>query len=607
MSGHDPLALADWQRIRRYAVPTWMIAECTEARERGDWRAACEAALVDVRVDDPAPVAELLAGLAPDLLRWHLPRALGGSTELAGPKSYVLAPDGPVGPGTPVLVARVPPRVPGADPLILEAMPAGAIDGDLIFPVPSYLWDARRAAGLGAVARPSAGSAPRPASIAAARPPGSAALPSTGAAGGDLAACLEEWTAAGWSFGDDDSDDWRPREAALLSRLDPVSTAGELRRVTAQFGRRSWGIWADHYREELRFRADGDRLRITTGWNVPSQPNSLRAVPCLHPGLLRPSIDLDLLQRGLIGPDDLHPLVRGALFPRAVRSPALPSAEMRPAAGRGGAVRGGAVRGGIVPVRGSAATGADAGCAGVRSAGDGTAVPVDAGRAGAGFAGGGASARPVAGIVPTWFGDEERIRVRCGNGWHRISVRNGRLALPEHTEAERGRERTLRALGGVSGGCFNAELAWNGGGDTPPPKRLRAYRRDLWLRMRHGGTRTVLALLDAGMDPHIRDGRGRTLLHRMHGFDHVRLLPRLLAEGLDVNTRDRVESTPLFEAVMYRWPPDLVIALVEAGADPRLKTVYRSPLDVLDEIESSGSAHGDRRWHDVTTYVRERA
>jgi hypothetical protein len=517
MSGHDPLELADWQRIRRYAVPAWMIAECTEARLRGDWRAACEAALVDVRIDDPAPVAGLLAGLAPDLLRWHLPRALGGSTELASEKSYVLAPDIPIGPGTPVLVARVPPRVPGTDALILEAMTAGEIDADLIFPVPPRLWDARHAAGLGAAARPSS------------------SVPA-----GDLPACLEAWAAAGWLFGDEETGDWQPRDTGLLSRLDPVLTAGELRRVAARFGRRSWAIWADHYREELRFRADGDQLRITPGWNVPSQPNPLRAVPCLHPGLLRPSVDLDLVQHGRISPGDLHPLVRDALFPP----------EAAPAAADPGAAR--------------------------------------------------------AGIVPAWFGDEELIRVRCGTGWHRIRVRNGRLTLPEHTETERRRERSLRALGGTSGGCFNAELAWNGGGD-PPPKRLRAYRRDLWLRMRHGGTRTILELLDAGMDPHIRDGRGRTLLHRMHGFDHVRLLPRLLAEGLDVNTRDRVDSTPLFEAVLYRWPADLVIALADAGADPRLKVLNRSPLDVLDEIESSGDARGDRSWQAVTAYVREKA
>jgi hypothetical protein len=558
MSGYDPLALADWQRIRRYAVPAWMIAEATAARQRGDWRGACEAALVDVRIDDPSPVAGLLSGLAPDLLRWHLPRALGGSTELAAEKTYVLAPDGPVVPATPVLVARVPAGLPGADPLVLEAMQAGEIESDLFFPVPPRLWDARRAGELRALARPS------PAAAAGA----------------------EAWATDGWLFGEDDGPAWQPRDESL-SPLDPVLTARELRRSAAQFGRRSWAIWAGRYREEMRFRADGDRVRITTAWGLGSEPNPFRAVPCLHPGLLRASVDLDLVGHGLIDPDDVHPLVREALFPPAgsreaasVPSPAagvpflttavpsltapVPSTSTQVPSPSGASPN----RVSAVPDRGSVAT-----------------------------------PRPDTEIVPAGFGEEQLIRVRCGTGWHRISLRNGRLTLPAHTDAERQRERSLRAFGGVSGGCFTAELSWHGGDETPPPKRLRVYRRDLWLRMRHGGTRTVVALLDAGMDPHIRDGRGRTLLHRIRGFDHTRLLPRLLAAGLDVDARDQTNSTALFEAVLHRWPADLIIALVDAGADPRLTSRGQSPLDLLDD----GEVRDDAEWRSVTAYLRERA
>lgn len=35
--------LAVWRRVRRYAVPAPMISAGTEAREAGDWRAACAA------------------------------------------------------------------------------------------------------------------------------------------------------------------------------------------------------------------------------------------------------------------------------------------------------------------------------------------------------------------------------------------------------------------------------------------------------------------------------------------------------------------------------------------------------------------------------------
>ncbi|MFC9586231.1 hypothetical protein ACFVJ8_25890 [Streptomyces yangpuensis] len=108
-----------WQRIRRYAVPGWMIEQATAHRLAGDWRAACAAAAVDVDFDLPdiearygtavaAAVAEDLRHLAPDLLRWHLPRLLGGRTTIAPDLRIVLATyDGPGGPAlsvtTPVM------------------------------------------------------------------------------------------------------------------------------------------------------------------------------------------------------------------------------------------------------------------------------------------------------------------------------------------------------------------------------------------------------------------------------------------------------------------------------------------------------------------------
>ncbi len=92
MVGGQFAALDDWRLIRRYAVPGWMVAECTEARGRGDWRAACEAARVTVAFEEAGPAAELLAGFAPDLLRWHLPRVLDGTAALASGTRYVLIP-----------------------------------------------------------------------------------------------------------------------------------------------------------------------------------------------------------------------------------------------------------------------------------------------------------------------------------------------------------------------------------------------------------------------------------------------------------------------------------------------------------------------------------
>jgi hypothetical protein len=157
--------------------------------------------------------------------------------------------------------------------------------------------------------------------------------------------------------------------------------------------------------------------------------------------------------------------------------------------------------------------------------------------------------------------------VRCHGVWHVVEVRSGRIVLHEHTDEERRRERTLRALGGAAVGCFAAEQAWDRARGRLP-RKLRAHRGDLWRRLQHGGDREVFALLEAGFHPLLRDGRGRTLMHYVRSFDHDRLLPLLLAAGLDVDDRDNEGATPLFIAVKERWPARLITALLDAGADP---------------------------------------
>ncbi len=92
---------AGWLVARRYGVPARMVAEATAARLAGDWRGACEAARVDVtftldevRHTHGATVAEKVADdlthLAPDLLRWHLPRRVGDGRGLLWPRLTVL-------------------------------------------------------------------------------------------------------------------------------------------------------------------------------------------------------------------------------------------------------------------------------------------------------------------------------------------------------------------------------------------------------------------------------------------------------------------------------------------------------------------------------------
>src|SRR5690349_19352504 len=107
--------LLSWLRVREFAVPPIMIKVATGRRLAGDWAGACAAARVDVDLELRA-VARLhgaeiasriradLRHLAPDLLRWHLPR---------------IAPDGLLRPGLTISLAVYDP--PGAAPLHLVA------------------------------------------------------------------------------------------------------------------------------------------------------------------------------------------------------------------------------------------------------------------------------------------------------------------------------------------------------------------------------------------------------------------------------------------------------------------------------------------------------
>jgi hypothetical protein len=154
-----------------------------------------------------------------------------------------------------------------------------------------------------------------------------------------------------------------------------------------------------------------------------------------------------------------------------------------------------------------------------------------------------------------------------------VHLRDGGLRIP-HTGEEQERESALRALGGATAGCFAVQHAWNGQGGRLP-RHLRDQRQELFTRVQHGDTLGVLSLLDAGVDPHARDGRKRTLLHMLHMLDHEELLPRLLDAGLDLEAKDQNNRTPLHMAVGDHGPEPLVRALVDAGAR----------IDVVDDLE----------------------
>ncbi|MFF2788798.1 ankyrin repeat domain-containing protein [Streptomyces sp. NPDC058049] len=488
-----------WRRIRRYAVPGWMIEQATAHRLAGDWRAACAAAAVDVGFELPelaarygAAVAEAVAEdlryLAPDLLRWHLPRYLGGRTTLATDLRILLASYG--GPGGPTLSVTTPRMSEGPQRLRLRCAPLTTKKRNVYtgrgFATEDWtavrpFWDARHASELGARFADPDGLAERIAVLRAA---------------GDT---VGAYAAAGI-----ECDLSVPAPQPYQRPTDPKALlAGmpiDLGRLAPEVAR-------------LVAAGAGDRYRIAAGWRsylllehvgpdrlrarVVEQAEAL-AVPALPRYAWQRLPDPELVRTGLLSPRELHPLVSAALFP-----------------GAGPAVR---------------PPGPDTG---------------------------------------------EPVRVRCRGGWHEVRSRGGVLDVP-HTPEEQQRERAMRAFGGVVSGCFAVQQSWTTG-EGRLPRALRAQRHELFLRVQHGDTPGVVALLDAGMDPRIRDARGRGLLHTLHLLDHEVLLPRLLAAGLDLEARDNGQRTPLLSAVNWGGSADLVRDLLAAG----------SRIDVTDEMELS--------------------
>ncbi|WP_405922174.1 ankyrin repeat domain-containing protein [Streptomyces sp. NBC_00122] len=516
--GFRPADGPAWQRIRRYAVPGWMIEQATAHRLAGDWRAACAAAGVDIGFDLPevaarygASVAEAveddLRHLAPDLLRWHLPRVLGGRTTIGIDLRILLASYG--GADGPTLSVTTPLMTEGSQRLRLHCAPVvpvkwkrytgrGFVPEDWTAVRP--FWDARCASELGARFGDPEGRAER---IDLLRTQG------------DTAAAYE---AAGIAC-----DLTVPTPQPYQRPVDPEALFGQipvdLTRLAAEVGR-------------LVAAGAGERYRIAADWRTylllePDGPDRLRArfvereealtVPQLPRYAWQRLPDLELVRTGRITPRELHPLVAASLFPGA-----------GPAVGPPG--------------------------------------PAEAGP----------------------------VRVRCHGEWHEVRSRGGALDVP-HTPEEQQRERAMRAFGGAVSGCFAVQQTWTTG-EGRLPRALRDQQRELFLRAQHGDTPGVVALLDAGVDPRIREARSRGLLHELHLLDHEALLPRLLAAGLDLEARDKHERTPLLSAVHWGGSPDLVRALMAAGAR----------IDVIDEMEMSLSQEIRRYKRTDLTFLRER-
>lgn len=288
-------AASFWAGVRRYAVPAPMIETATARRLTGDWAGACAAAGIDTDLrlrplareygrEFAAALRDDLRHLAPDLLRWHMPR---------------IAPDGLLRPGLTVplaryrahgrggprllqLVARTPPAWADAGQRIglalWDAARSGTRAGPHPHPPPSrrfrmdlhrHLWDVRRSGEL----RIRAGSGA----------PDDGTLPPT--------ACGRPPAVDRWAD-----------EARILLGADAPSGDGVLVRLTSR-------------QRLLLAPQDGAAPGVRPPF-TPAPPGRAGArLPVLPDAATWVPPDVELLRTGAITPGALHPLVAAALVP----------------------------------------------------------------------------------------------------------------------------------------------------------------------------------------------------------------------------------------------------------------------------------------------------
>ncbi|MEW2353265.1 ankyrin repeat domain-containing protein [Spirillospora sp. NPDC029432] len=513
------LVAGEWETVRRFAVPAWTVERATGRRLAGDWRGACAAAGVGVafepdgvRDEYGADVAEALADdlrhLAPDLLRWHIANEDAAAFALSGyrvdrPGNPRVSSSGTGGPAVPMLH--------------LERARRGAVErmclrfgraGWRKWMLPRHLWDVRWAGEL---------------------------LVRGG--GRERAPFFEA--------------DGTPRERPGAGpEADPVARAERISLL--------------HERGEVAaaFAAAGIELRLAESDEVGAerQLELLRLMP-IAPHRIEAELRR-LVAEGTEGEERRFVLAHTLSRYGRPYGPLGIARLVVEVPGQGTGLRAEFVPAGRDPkdVRG---------------------LPdvfwqrppdldlVRAGRLGIG------ELHPLvsAALFPGWDGERAAAgvaapgvaRVRCRGEWHEVSIRNGHLRVHSHSEEERRRESALKALGGQAAGCFAVRETWDGRGFLP--RALREQRRELFRRVSYGDTEGVLKMLDAGHDPHTRDGNGHSLLHCLGSVRHEELLPRLLAAGVDLEARDAMGRTPLLVAA-WSAPAATVRALLAAGARP---------------------------------------
>ncbi|MEV4947072.1 hypothetical protein [Streptomyces sp. NPDC053755] len=491
-----PTRLLMWRRVREYAVPPSMIETATARRAVGDWAGACAAARIDVDLDLRA-VADRhgtdLAGrlradlrrLAPDLLRWHMPR---------------IAPDGRLRPGLTLTLARYG----GADAaplsLVVRTPPAWADAGQRMslavwdgsgydvpgrashihphpyperrfrFDLHRHLWDAARS---GDLARRSGADGPPPSTAPSGRAdirepltvPGPLGVP-------DRPDVPDVCDVLGLS----DPGGPLPAPALLGAPWAVTRWAAEAESLLRSEGRGPRGAFT--VRLGARRRAvlelvgpDDSHAPVLRPPRESLPPQEVAALPLLPEAAARTLPDLELLRAGLITAERLHPLVGGAL------APSVPAAASRSVGSPGPVVVSGVA--------------------------------------------------PASGPVHT-TGDPHRVE--CRGEVHRIALRDGVLTAVDHDRVTLRREALLVALGGPALPCLRAIDAVHRNPEALPAVRERLGHGDV-----SGALAVVVGLLGPGAV--LRDGPLREELMSAaarrvdHGLFRAGLVPEHPAAG----------------------------------------------------------------------------
>ena len=288
-----------------------MIAAATRLRMSGDWRGACAAADVEVQLDldavlarhGPDTTASLLGDLrvlAPDLLRWHFPRASHGSGRLLSGLVVPLA-QYPGRDGALMLVATTPDYALAAgERIVLATLETRRAIADARGSLQRYslrgqrmFWDATRATSL--------------ADLCATR---RGAQQITGLQ--DAGQAVEAWAAAGFALAASVSARSLDRRLGHV----PVNLPGLAERVRAALP----GVGT----AAIRFGGGAIVLRGLDGRDgaLPLSaelvsPQIARPLPTVPEAVWMRPVDFDLVRFELLKPEELHPLVAAALVPEA--------------------------------------------------------------------------------------------------------------------------------------------------------------------------------------------------------------------------------------------------------------------------------------------------